>query len=238
VSSFSLIPTTLVLGQDFEDEAIFKPLIQPTPTRKPTGPPPVFSFGRFEANFRALCEEMEIDGRREVLVAVATREASRKDEACISCRVLWRTVVSACAKLGPKPTPSPKLKPIKGTPTAAAEGATTDVVEGDAPTPSPIPTPLTPSVKNKPRAPSTTAVDIASRISSAAYEADSGEGGVIVAFRNMVAMVMRSKELTAAEREYYDILFTFMMAAWEGRSGPDGQVHSTPEVSADEFFEE
>ena len=226
-----------VLAQDFDPEPFFKPLVEPSPTRKPSGPPSVFSFSRFEGNLRALCEEMEVDGRREVLVTVATREAARKDDTCISCRALWRTVLSACAKLGPKPTPSPKLNTPKGTATAVAEGVPTDVTEGGEATPTSVPLPPASTPKQKPRAPSTTALDIASRISSTAYDADSGGGGVTRAFQNMVATIMSSKDLSVAEREYYETLFTFLMAAWQGRERSDGDVVPTPEVNVDEFFE-
>jgi len=243
--TFSLILFTCIgaggvpgaLAQDFDEKPFFKPFVEPTPTRKPTGPPPVFSFSRFEGSLRALCEEMEVDGRREVLVSVATREAARKDDTCISCRALWRTVLSACAKLGPKPTPVPKLNTPKGRATAVAEGIATDVTEGGEATPTSVPVPPTPTPKQKPRAPSTTALDIASRISSTAYDADSGGGGVTVAFQNMVTTVMSSKDLSVAEREYYETLFTFLMAAWQGRERSEGDVVPTPEVNVDEFFE-
>ena len=226
-----------VLAQDFDPEPFFKPLVEPSPTRKPSGPPAVFSFSRFEGSLRALCQEIEVDGRREVLVRVATREAARKDDTCISCRALWRTVLSACAKLGPKPTPALKLNTPKVTATAVAEGVPTDVTEGGEATPTSVPVPPTPTPKQKPRAPSTTALDIASRISSTAYDADSGGGGVTRAFQNMVTTVMSSKDLSVAEREYYETLFTFLMAAWQGRERSDGDVVPTPEVNVDEFFE-
>ena len=243
--TFSLILFTLIgaggvsgaLAQDFDDTPFFKPFVEPTPTRKPTGPAPVFSFSRFEGSLRALCQEIEVDGRREVLVRVATREAARKDDTCISCRALWRTVLSACAKLGPKPTPAPKLNTPKGTATVIAEGIPTDVTEGGEATPTSVPVPPTPTPKQKPRAPSTTALDIASRISSSAYDADSGGGGVTVAFKNMVTTVMSSKDLSVAEREYYETLFTFLMAAWQGRERSDGELAPTPEVNVDQFFE-
>jgi hypothetical protein len=53
----------------------------------------------------------------------------------------------------------------------------------------------------------------------------------------MVTTVMSSKDLSVAGREYYETLFTFLMAAWQGRERSEGDVVPTPEVNVDEFFE-
>ncbi len=234
-------------AQELDEEPIFKPIIAPTPTRKPTAAPAVFSFARFEPNFRLLCEELEGDGRRERLVSIAVAETDRTDQTCISCRALWRSVLGGCAKIGPRPTPKPKVQ--KGSPTPANVGAAgggessedseageIDSAEGGTPTPLP-PTP-SPTPKPKARTPSTAAADTASRISVAAYALDPGDGGVHPAFEHLVSVVLATKDLTAAEREYFENLFTFLMAAWDGRDENEGGVRDTPAVDVDQFFEE
>jgi hypothetical protein len=235
------------LAQDFEEPRIFNPIIAPTPTKKPAAAPAVFSFARFEPNFRLLCEELEADGRRERLVAIAVVEADRADQDCISCRALWRTVIGGCAKLGARPTPKVKAQVTSPTtPPGEKEGDVTDsaeensggegVEENQTPTPA-IPA-ATPTSVPKARAPSTAAVDIASRISAAAYAQDPGAGGVYPAFKSLVSTVLSTKDLSVAEREYFDTLTTFLMAAWEGRDDTEGAARATPAVNVDEFFEE
>jgi len=234
-------------AQEFDEEPIFKPIIAPTPTKKPTAAPAVFSFARFEPNFRLLCEELEADGRRERLVSIAVAETDRTDQTCISCRALWRSVIGGCAKLGARPTPRPKGP--KGSPTpaldgGAVEGAGSEASEGgkvdsaEEGTPTPLPPTPSPTPKPKPRTPSTAAADMASRISIAAYSLDPGDGGVHPAFEHLVSVVLSTKDLTAAEREYFENLFTFLMAAWDGRDETEGGVRDTPAVDVDQFFEE
>jgi hypothetical protein len=53
----------------------------------------------------------------------------------------------------------------------------------------------------------------------------------------MVSRVMSSKDFSLAEREYYDTVFTYLMAAWEGREEEKPAVANHSEVNVDEFFD-
>jgi hypothetical protein len=50
-------------------EDFFKPVFKESPTKAPRHvDPPMYSFARFDGDFRALCLELEVDGRRARLV--------------------------------------------------------------------------------------------------------------------------------------------------------------------------
>ncbi len=232
-------PSSVFAQGEEELGSFFKPQIEPTPTKKPSGPPPVFSFAAYEPSFKELCANMEADGRLDRLVGIAREEASKKGETCIACKALWRTVLAACEKRGPKATPTPKK--ISGTPTAVSEADGQAVVAEGAKvaqeSESGTPVPATPTVPVPQRRPSTETLDSASRFSTFAYTHDPGEGGGTLALRVMVSRVMSSKDFSLAEREYYDTVFTYLMAAWEGREEEKPAVANHSEVNVDEFFD-
>ena len=99
-------------GAIAQDEPYFQPRFEATKTPTPPPPPPVYSFAKIQPRLALLCEGLESDGRRAKLVQIAEEEAKTERE-CISCRSFWRSFVTACGKLGPKPTPTPKvLRPL------------------------------------------------------------------------------------------------------------------------------
>ena len=220
-----------------QDEPYFKPHFEPTPTPPPPAPPPMFSFARFEDSFRDMCSEMEHDGRRVRFVSISEQQAE-SEKVCISCRSLWRSIVSACGKLGPKPTPKPKKTKTKTPPEDIPEGAekpedgSASGDESESPTPSPVPT--KPPLE---RYPSTALIDSASRCSSEMYEADKENGAILLSLNNMIKVVRETKDLTSAEREYFDGIFSYLMAAWDGRVDPSTAPPPTPPADIEDFFE-
>lgn len=218
-----------------QDEPYFQPHFEPTPTPKPPAPPPIFSFGRFEDSFREMCAEMELDGRRARLVRIAEDQGD-SEKVCISCRSLWRSIVSACGKLGPKPTPKPKKTKIKtpeATPAESEDSSATEAESGSDAIPSPSPSPTPPPHE---RYPSTALLDVVSRLSTEAYQADEGNGGILISLSNMVKVVRETKDLSAGERDYFDVLFTYLLAAWEGRIDSSTAPSPTPPADIEDFF--
>ena len=220
-----------------QDEPYFQPHFDPTATPKPPPPPPVFSFGRFEDSFRELCTEMELEGRRSRFVRIAEEQAATEKE-CISCRSWWRSIVAACGKLGPKPTPKPKKVKTKEpdqSPTEVVESSATEGESSDgAATPSPSPAPSKAPLE---RYPSTALLDAASRFSTEMYEADKENGAILLSLNNMIRWIRETKDLTTAEREYFETLFSYLTAAWDGRIDPVTAPPPTPPVDISEFFE-
>lgn len=220
-----------------QDAPFFRPTLEPTPTRKSAGPPPVFSFSRFEPDLRSLCVGMEVEGRRERFVSIA-EQVLESDKGCISCKSIWRSVISACGKLGPKPTPRPKAQGKKRPPTKPEPEA-----EGSAEQPEEAPTEgvdqgaaLPP--QRKARTPSTELLDSASQFGVRLYNEDQGGGSVATTFAYVVKTVNEFKGLSKEEREYYDTLFAYLLAPWEGRVDPKNAPTPTPPAKLHEFFEE
>lgn len=233
-------------------EDFFKPKFEAAaPTKKPQAPEPqIFSFQRFEGDFTVLCTELEGDGRRERLVKIAEAGVVRERE-CITCRSFWKMVVSACSRLGPRPTPKPK--PTKKTKTqksgkeeppseesAAPPTEATDVQEesGDESVREDTPIPPTPTKGPKQeRYPSVALINEASRVSTAVYSLDSGDGQVAKTFQYFAKTVRETPDMSSAEREYYDIFLTYLLAAWDGRVDKTKLPPPTPPASLRDFFE-
>ncbi len=94
-----------------------------------------------------------------------------------------------------------------------------------SPSPSPTPQPA--------RYPSTELVDAASRLSQSLYELEPGFGNTFVATQRLSEDLLRQKDLTAAERDYYSIISSYLLSAWEGRPGSplDPRVQAKEDVS-------
>lgn len=219
----------------------FKPVVEATPTRTQEGPAPIFSFARLESDFRPICKGLEEDGRRERIVSIAEAGVAR-EKVCITCRSFWKMVVSACGKLGPRPTPTPKTAKTRRTKDAQGQ-----VHEVEAtPTPEAVEVVATPTVVGAPtgksgrpemRYPSTEVLDEASRVSVSVYEIDNGDGQTAEMFRYFAKTVRESGDLSAAEREYYDTFLTYLLAAWAGRVDSTKLPPPTPAPELDGFFE-
>ena len=232
----------------------FKPVFEATATPKALeAAGPIYSFARMEPAFKGLCTGLEADGRRERLVSIAEAGVAR-EKVCITCRSFWKMIVSACGKLGPRPTPTPKpIRKKKGNEgEAPVEGASQEqgeIVETDgddrvAPgggeavaTPTVALTPSGSVRPHKARYPSTGVLDEASRVSVATYAEDSGEGQVAEMFRYLAKSVREAPDLSTAEREYYDTLFTYLLAAWAGRTDSTKLPPPTPSRELESLFE-
>lgn len=234
----------------------FNPPLEPSPTPKAQdSQTPIFSFGRFEGDFKSLCRELEGDGRRLRVVQIAEAGAKREKE-CITCRSFWKMVVSACVSAGPRPTPTPK--PVKtkrskvteedgggntdkmdegetSPPSEDAQQATGLVDESPSGEPTVVPTPT--KAPKDVRYPSTAALDQASRVSTSTYALDSGGGQVAEMFRYFASTIRSTSDLSPSEREYYDIFLTYLLAAWSGRVDATNQAPPTPSAGLEDFFE-
>lgn len=222
--------STLACAQD----DVFNAPPEPTPIQKPVGTGSLFSFAKFESGFRAVCRELESDGRRERFVKIA-EVAAAQDKECISCRSLWRTVMAACERRVPRPRPSPKATK---TPKAnkdvevSAEAQVEQEVSQDTPVP---PTPT--QGPKRERYPSTALLDAASKMSTEAFQFDEGQGQVSAMFRYLAKTVRETKDLSSSEREYFDIFLTYLLAAWEGRIDPARIPTPTPVAKLESFFD-
>jgi hypothetical protein len=163
-------------------------------------------------------------------------------------------IVNACGKLGPRPTPKPKSIrakkgkegqiPVEDSSPEQAEGVESKEGVNSAPGGEQVPVTSTVAVappgKASPRQvryPSTEVLDGASRISVATYAEDSGEGQAAEMFRYFEKSVRDTANLSTAEREYYDILFTYLLAAWAGRVDSTKLPTPTPSAELESFFE-
>jgi len=233
------LPLRAVHAQD----DFFRPTIDATPVPSREGPGPVFSFARMEPDFRELCRGLELDGRRERIVSLA-RERVGQEKVCITCRSFWKMVVSACGNLGPRPTPTPKVKkragpPIVETPATPDESRVTPTgarQEGAAAPPS-AETQKTPARIRGTKYPSTEVLDQASRMSIAIYQLDGSEGQTAKMFHYFAKSVRERPGLSAEEREYYDIFLAYLLAAWSGRVDSTKLPPPTPAPELDGFFE-
>ncbi len=171
-------------------------------------PNTVFSFGRFEKGIRSLCAELEVDQRRMRIFTLAQARAKDPTE-CPSCRAFWRSLNGSCRQVKKEPknaSTQKKKKKVKSE--APEEGAEADA----APTPEATPTPIPAA-----RMPSTVVLDDASLLSNAFYDADPKRGGVFQAVSNFEKVLLSQKDLTRAEKDYYGILTTYLLSAWQGR---------------------
>ena len=239
VGSVALVSAQSVSAQD----DFFKPLIEAAPTKKQQqGESQIFSFGRFEGEFTTLCVELEGDGRRDRLVKIAEAGVMREKE-CITCRSFWKMFVSACGRLGPRPTPAPKptkkskitsasQTPISEESSEVQEGGDNDSGPKETPAPSTLP-----KIAKQERYPSITLTNEASRVSSAVYGLDSGDGQVARTFHYFASTVRETPGMSSAEREYYDIFLTYLLAAWDGRVDRTKLPTPTPSAALRELFE-
>jgi hypothetical protein len=80
-------------------------------------------------------------------------------------------------------------------------------------------------------------LDQASRVSTTIYAEDSEDGQVSEMFRYLAKSVRETPDLSTAEREYYDIFFTYLLAAWAGRVDSTKLPTPTPSHELESFFE-
>lgn len=107
----------------------------------------------------------------------------------------------------------------------AAEAQPTKAPPTATPSPSPTPQPA--------RYPSTEAIDAVSRLSAGLYELEPGFGATFEASRTLSQKLLALDELTPAERDYYSLISSYLLSAWEGRpdSPLDPRVQAREDVS-------
>lgn len=170
----------------------------------------IYSFGRFASTFKAMCDGLAIDRRRGRVFDVAT-VGLREEVSCASCRAFYRQLVQSCA---PPRQKKPEVTPLASPPgedVAAEAGAD----QGQQATPSPTPT-ATPTPQPD-RYPSTEVIDAASRLGIGLYDMEPGEGSPFKAVRAFETRLLGQKDLTAGERDYFGVLLSYLLAAWQGR---------------------
>lgn len=169
---------------------------QDTPAISET--PVIYSFDRYSKQLREICNLLDRDHRRE-RVGKAAFDEVRDGVSCKSCKAFLREVIEQChyrRKISPTPTrevATPSGGSVTTVPTVAAE---------------------TPAAA---RYPLTELLDRTSELSSDLYQRDAGEGEVLESVKYFVDLLMKQKDLTEGEREYYGIFTTYLLSAWDGR---------------------
>jgi predicted component of type VI protein secretion system len=185
---------------------------EPSPTPNDiTKEQKIYSLARFNFIFQEMCDGLDAEGRRMRVLQVS-KLALQEESSCASCRAFYRQLIQTCAtpvRIKGKPTEPPATV----TPEPAADDAAKQgVVEGAA-TPAVTPTPL----PQPGRYPRTDVVHAASRLSHVLYEMEPGAGSTFKAVKGFEVRLMALKDLTPGERDYYGVLSTYLLSAWQGR---------------------
>lgn len=165
----------------------------------------IYSFDRYAWQLRQICNLLERDHRRERVSQAAGAEI-RAGGSCKSCKAFLKEIVEQChyrktvvvrPTVGAKPSTE-----ILATPSG-------DTIAGVSamPTAEPIAA----------RYPLTELIDRTSALSSELSERDAGEGAIFESVKFFVDLLMKQKDLTPAERDYYGIFTTYLLSAWSGR---------------------
>lgn len=239
VGALIALPLRCSLAQ----EEFFNPPMEVPPTKTPVGGVQVYSFFRYEGDFQALCAELEREGRRVPVVKLAEEGVDREKE-CITCRSFWKMIVSACSRLGPRPTPTakptkvPRPSGAEDTSTSSEKAESVQATAADT-AEEPVATPTVGSVaKQGERVPSVELVDLASRLSTKAFDVDSGTGPTAHMFHDFAKRLTSVPGLNASEREYYEVFCSYLLAAWDGRVDRTKVPTPTPEARVlDQIFD-
>lgn len=195
------------------------------PEEKPKKIKQIQSFTRFEGAMRKVCEDLASEGRRDKIFELAVIR-KKEEKICLPCRALWASLASAC-----RPPKATQPKPVKKNKKVdeEAEGAGEEGGEVEAtPTPSPTAIPLR-------RYPSPALLDQVSRLAVAIYEFDEEGESAKLALDTFSTTLLQLPALTVAERDYYEIFTTFLLAPWQGLP-----VTPTPKAEEEDmsiFFE-
>jgi len=231
--------STIGRCQTSEHEVPAAPHASPLPTGKVEGEIPdtsdspkwekMISFQRFESPLVQVCAELERDGRRERLTTIAL-ERGKTETACTSCRSLWRTIGTACKRAAPPvPKRNSRKHKEKDAEEHSAEGSEQGAEGEGEVTPTPTPKPIIHQ-----RYPSPAALDLVSQVATGMYEMDTKEEKVLKTL-SAVRDHFFKEELTNGEKDYFDTLFTYLTAPWEGRVEEAQKKHEEQKV--DDLFE-
>lgn len=212
-----------------EEDGLTRPNTKPTVAEAKPRESKVFSFARYETALREICREMELDGRRTKLVQLSEVERKGNPD-CSSCRALWKSIYWACrdsAVLDMKGSSKEKKKKPEG----PKEESEKDRAAGQPrPQPTATPRPLQ-------RYPTTAMLDLTSRLSVSLYSQDSGTGGYYKALQSFVETLTRHPSLTPAERDYYAVFVSFLMASWVDRENLTIDETGTEKQDLSSMFE-
>ncbi len=156
-----------------------------------------FSFLRYEGLFRNLCDALSADGRRERVLEVG-REVFPKENECLACKALWRTVLAACSPRSERLASRPRRRVTPG----SEEQAT--------------PTPVAEQHVGE-RLPSVEVIEAASEISIRMQKDEPGDAPNLMALERVMGRLQQQQGLSPAERDYYSALEQYLCAAWKGR---------------------
>jgi hypothetical protein len=105
--------------------------------------------------------------------------------------------------------------------------------EEATPLPTPTPIPLQ-------RYPATEVLDLTSRLSVSLFDQDAGSGGYYRGVRSLTERLACEPSLTPAEKDYYTIWISYLMASWENREGGNVSAEglkAASEGDVDQVFE-
>jgi hypothetical protein len=157
---------------------------------------PFKGYGRYFPQFKLLCEAIHQDGRGEYLSKTALL-FSERDTGCEACRPLFQTIVQTCK------VPLKKIALSKVTKKPEDATSETDGGETVPPTPTPLP------ILN--REPSALVIDRSVRLFNQIAEDKNINERSVPALYKLFFVLNDSHSATAAEKEYFDILQSFVL---------------------------
>ena len=147
----------------------------------------LYSFDRYEPKFRGICTKMEQDGRADKLAALA-EVAMKQEQDGPSCKAFWRMIFDACRKIKSKQVTTKKQEE-----------------------------PLTEAPVLRQRYPAIDVIDATSALSSLMYADQPGLTPTLKTLKIVTDKLLSNPSLSTAERDYYTIFTTYLLAAWQGR---------------------
>ena len=147
----------------------------------------LYSFDRYEPKFRTICTKMEQDGRADKLAALA-EVAMKQEQDGPSCKAFWRMIFDACRKIKSKQVTTKKQEE-----------------------------PLTEAPVLRQRYPAIDVIDATSALSSLMYADQPGLTPTLKTLKIVTDKLLSNPSLSTAERDYYTIFTTYLLAAWQGR---------------------
>ena len=147
----------------------------------------LYSFDRYEPKFRTICTKMEQDGRADKLAALA-EVAMKQEQDGPSCKAFWRMIFDACRKIKSKQVSTKKQEE-----------------------------PLTEATVLRQRYPAIDVIDATSALSSLMYADQPGLTPTLKILKIVTDKLLSNPSLSTAERDYYTIFTTYLLAAWQGR---------------------
>jgi len=166
----------------------------------------LYSFDRWRPQLSEICRLLEVDRRRERLFAFIVSQLKARPKNTSYRSLLQEARIDCASRVTAKASPTPDRRATKE--------------EELTPTPEAVPTPAAA------RYPSVELLNYLSAVSVEMYKRDPGSGGTFEAVNVFVNTLLAEKDLTAAERDYYDIFRAYFLAAWDGR--PGGPFEPTP----------